>query len=126
LIEDGLAHYIQSSGLAEDHRSPQLTVRHKRAIEVPKDWLDAFCRRNRIAKLSLFGSVIRADFHSSSDVDILVEFEPGAQVGYFAMMAMQQELADLIGRQVDLRTPAELSRYIRERVLAAAEVLHVH
>ncbi|WP_083637023.1 nucleotidyltransferase domain-containing protein [Leptolyngbya sp. 'hensonii'] len=75
-------------------------------------------------KLSLFGSVLRGDFKPDSDIDVLVEFEPGKTPG-FAIVTMQQELSELLGgRAVDLRTPQELSRYIR--VLAEALVLVVH
>ena len=97
----------------------------QRNIKIPRDAIAEFCRRNHIAKLSLFGSVLREDFHEGSDVDVLVEFEPDAMVGYLAICRMQQELSDMLGRQVDLRTPAELSRYFRQRVLGEAEVQYV-
>ena len=95
-------------------------------VDIPSSWLADFCRRNGIQRLSLFGSVLREDFHDGSDVDILVEFEPGAAVGYFAMMRMQQELSDKLDVRVDLRTPAELSKYFRGRVMQEAEVQYVH
>jgi hypothetical protein len=91
-------------------------------IAIPKEWVAAFCRRNGIARLSLFGSVLRDDFRPDSDVDVLVEFEPGARVGFFDMARMEDELSSLLGRKVDLRTPEELSRYFRADVLAHAEV----
>ena len=90
------------------------------------EWLAAFCRRNGIARLSLFGSVIRVDSSERSDVDILVEFVHGVTVGYFGMMRMQEELSEHTGRPVDLRTPAELSRRFRDRVLREARVQYVH
>ena len=86
--------------------------------------LSDFCRRHRIRRLSLFGSALRDDFHPESDLDLLVEFEQDAMVGLFGLSAIQNELSDLLGRQVDLRTPAELSVYFRERVLAEAEHLY--
>ena len=98
--------------------------RHK--LEIPSDWLSDFCRCNRILRLSLFGSVLREDFHEGSDIDMLVEYEAGAQVGYFDMMRMQEELSDKLGASVDLRTPAELSKYFRGRVMEEAEVQYVH
>src|SRR5207248_7174381 len=73
-------------------------------INIPSDWLADFCRRNHIYRLSLFGSVLRDDFHEGSDLDVLVEYEPNARVGYLGMMRMQDELSDKLGRQVDLRT----------------------
>jgi predicted nucleotidyltransferase len=109
-----------------DHATLLMDTTRERVIVFQSDWLAEFCRRNRVTRLSLFGSVIRDDFRDSSDVDFLVEFESGVEVGYFAMMRMQQELAAKIGRNVDLRTPAELSRYIRERVFAEADILYVH
>ena len=89
-------------------------------IPIPKEALADFCRRNGIRRLSLFGSVLRDDFRPDSDVDMLVEFEPGKRIGLFGLSALQNELSDMIGRQVDLRTPEELSRYFRDAVLAEA------
>jgi uncharacterized protein len=94
-------------------------------IEIPKDLLDEFCRRRRIRKLSLFGSVLREDFGPQSDVDVLVEFEPDAVAGYFELADIEMELTELLGRKVDLRTPLELSRYFRQEVLASAETQYV-
>jgi uncharacterized protein len=94
-------------------------------LQVPKGLLDQFCRRRRIRKLSLFGSVLRDDFGPQSDVDVLVEFEAGTAVGYFELSDMEAELSELLGRKADLRTPAELSRYIRGDVLAVAEAQYV-
>jgi hypothetical protein len=94
----------------------------RNGIEIPKAELSAFCRRNRIRRLSLFGSILRSDFSPGSDVDILVEFEPGSAVGLLRMAALERELSGLFQRKVDLRTPAELSRYFREDVLRGAEV----
>ncbi len=92
-----------------------------RNITVPKDQIAAFCRRRHIRRLSLFGSVLRDDFGSDSDIDVLVEFEPGHVPG-LAFFAMEAELSDILGRTVELSTPAFLSRYIRDSVLANAQV----
>jgi uncharacterized protein len=92
-------------------------------IEVSQDAIAAFCRRHHIRRLALFGSVVRADFGPHSDVDVLVEFEPGHTPG-LAFFAMQDELSDLIGRQVDLNTPAGLSPCFRDEALAEAKVLY--
>ncbi len=94
-------------------------------VTISKERIAEFCRRHRIRKLSLFGSVLRDDFRSNSDVDVLVEFEPGASAGFFRLAAMELELTELLGRRVDLRTPAELSRYFRDEVLKEAEVQYV-
>lgn len=81
-----------------------------------------FCRRHQVCRLALFGSVLRDDFGPDSDVDVLVDFAPEARAGLFEMVRMEAELEELIGRKVDLRTPAELSRYFRDEVVAGAEV----
>lgn len=93
-------------------------------IEIDKDVLAKFCRRHRIRKLSFFGSVLREDFSQGSDVDMVVEFEPGTRVGLIALAGMENELSDLLGRKVDLNTPGCLSQYFREEVLQSAEVVH--
>lgn len=80
-----------------------------------------FCRRHHIRKLALFGSVLRDDFCPESDVDVLIELEPGAAAGFLRLVAMELELSKILGRRVDLRTPAELSRYFRDEVLKIAK-----
>lgn len=82
----------------------------------------AFCLHHHVRKLSLFGSVLRDDFRADSDVDVLVEFEPDHRIGFLGLAGMEIELTEIIGRRVDLRTPAELSRYFRDEVIATAEV----
>jgi len=94
----------------------------RRRIDVPKDKIADFCRKHHIRKLALFGSVLREDFRPDSDVDVLVEFEPGHTVGLLRMAGLELELSELIGRKVDLRTPAELSRYFRDEVVRSSEV----
>jgi len=93
-------------------------------IEVPRARIEEFCRRHWIQRLALFGSVLRDDFQADSDVDVLVEFAPEARVGLFSLAAMELELAEILGRDVDLRTPEDLSRYFRDQVTASAEVLY--
>jgi uncharacterized protein len=95
-------------------------------IEVPRTELEAFCKRNKIVKLALFGSVLRDDFTSDSDIDVLVEFEPSARIGFFELYDIEQELSDIFGgRKVDINTPKSISRYFRNKVLTAAEVQYV-
>lgn len=91
-------------------------------ITLSPEKIAAFCRTNHIRKLSLFGSVLRDDFRPDSDVDVLVEFEAGAVVGFFDIARMERELTGILGRKADLRTPEELSRYFRQQVLDVAEV----
>jgi uncharacterized protein len=85
--------------------------------------LGSFCRRNRIRRLALFGSVLRDDFRPDSDVDVLVEFETGEAPG-LDFFSMQDELSELLGRRVDLNTPGFLSPYFRDQVGRAARVLY--
>ena len=83
-----------------------------------RDKIADFCRKNHIRRLSLFGSVLRDDFGSESDVDVLVEFEPGHVPGFFRLFDLEEELSSLLGgRKVDLRTPEDLSRYFRDEVV---------
>jgi predicted nucleotidyltransferase len=92
-------------------------------IKIPGERIAEFCKRNHIRKLSLFGSVLRDDFSSDSDIDFLVEFEPGKVPGLIGLSRMERELSETLGgRKVDLRTPQDLSKYFREEVLARAEV----
>jgi predicted nucleotidyltransferase len=95
-------------------------------LKLDHERLADFCVRNRICWLALFGSVLRDDFDDESDVDFLFELEPGTRAGLFTIVGMQQELAEIVGRQVDLVFPDELSKYIRQRVLAEAEDVFVH
>lgn len=93
-------------------------------IAIPEDQVAAFCRRNGIRRLALFGSALRGELRPDSDLDLLVDFEPGKGVGLFSVIRLEQELSALLGRRVDLRTEAELSRYFRDEVKATAEVLY--
>jgi len=95
-------------------------------IEIPQDRLVEFCRRNHIRKLSLFGSILGENFGPDSDVDVLVEFEPGHTAGLLRMAGLELELTEMVGRKVDLRTAAELSRYFRDDVVRNCEVQYVH
>ena len=92
-------------------------------IDIPHDEIVAFCQRYHIRRLALFGSVLRDDFGPDSDVDVLVEFEQGRTPGW-EIVTIEDELSDLLGRSVDLRTPEELSRHWRERAVEAAQVIH--
>ena len=85
--------------------------------------LAALCRRHHIRRLSLFGSALRGELRPESDIDLLVEFAPGRKPGLLALSAMERELSPLFGgRSIDLRTPEDLSRYIRPHVVNEAEV----
>jgi hypothetical protein len=91
-------------------------------IVIPTDKIEAFCRQHHIRWLALFGSVLREDFRPHSDIDILVEFEPGHVPG-LALIRIQDELSALLGgREVDLVTVKSLHPRIREQVLSEMEV----
>ena len=94
-----------------------------RNISISKERLAAFCQAHGVKRFAIFGSALREDFGPDSDVDVLVEFEPGRTPGLLGVAGMERELSDLFGgRKVDLRTPEDLSRYFRQDVLDAAEV----
>ena len=94
-------------------------------IEIPEEAIAEFCRRNRVRRLSLFGSVLRDDFTPTSDVDVLAEFESGAEIGLFDLAGMEIELGVILGRKADMNTPDFLSRYFRDEVLREAECIYV-
>jgi len=94
------------------------------AVEIPSDRLAELCRRYRVRELSLFGSALREDFGPDSDVDVLVEFEPSAQVGFLTLSKMRRELSALLGRRVDLVPKRGLKEKIRRGVLDSARVIY--
>jgi hypothetical protein len=94
-------------------------------IEVPRQAIAEFCRRHHIRRLALFGSILREDFRADSDVDFLVEFEPGKVPSLFGIAGMEIDLSELIGRKADLRTAEDLSRYFRDEVIRTGEVQYV-
>ncbi|MBN2272622.1 MAG: nucleotidyltransferase family protein [Sedimentisphaerales bacterium] len=89
---------------------------------MPPDKLAAFCRRNHIRKVSVFGSALAGQLGPDSDIDLLVEFEQGHIPGLFSIVRMEMELAEALGRKVDLRTPEDLSQYFRDEVTRNARV----
>lgn len=80
-------------------------MERKSRLQVSKVQLENFCQVNHIRRLSLFGSVLREDFNPESDIDMLIEFEPGVKVGFMKIARMENELSRMLGRKVDLRTP---------------------
>ena len=92
-------------------------------FETQKEPIAAYCRKHNIRRLSLFGSRLTGDAGKESDIDLIVEFDPGEEPGLIAMAAMERELSAILGGQpVDLRTPADLSRYFREEVIRSSQV----
>jgi len=118
---DKLVDRIKKEPLADNQLEGLATMPHPK-IDIPQRKLVEFCRNNHIHKLSFFGSVLRNDFRPDSDVDVLVEFEPGYSAGLIRLAGMELELSKILKRKVDLRTSAELSRYFRQKVLESAKV----
>ena len=84
--------------------------------------LKDFCKLNRINKLSLFGSYLVNSFNEQSDIDLLVEFEENSGYGLLDIARIERELSEMIGKKVDLRTPEELSKYFRDKVVREAHL----
>ena len=110
---DNLIEKIRKAYTSSDEKMGDLVKQPK--INIPKKEISKFCRRHSIRRLALFGSVLRNDFRAASDVDVLVQFEPGHIPGLMRMAGMEKELTELLKRKVDLRTPAELSPYFVTR-----------
>jgi uncharacterized protein len=115
--------------LAEDLRADSVSSIMGEAvsphISIDRDAVSAFCRKHHIRRLALFGSVLRDDFRPDSDVDVLVDFQPGHVPG-LDFVAMEREFSGLLkGRRVDMVTPKFLNPRIREDVLTSAEQLYV-
>ena len=87
-------------GIRYVHKSTLMNAR----IEIPTRKIAAFCRRNRVRRLTLFGSVLRDAFAPDSDVDVLVEFEIGARVGYLGLARIETDLGEILGRKANMLT----------------------
>ena len=96
------------------------------SIDIPRDKIADFCRRNHISKLALFGSVLRSDFRPDSDIDVLVEFEPGIQgSGLGTYFGLKDELEALFARPVDLVMPSAVRNpYVRAEIDRSREVVY--
>ena len=97
----------------------------KQNINIPQQKIAEFCQRHHIRRLGFFGSALREDFTPDSDVEVLVEFEPGTRVGMIRLAGIELELSSILGRKVDMNTPGFISKYFREEVLAEAEDQYV-
>lgn len=110
--------------IIRERKRPQLGAR----IDIPKDEIAAFCRRNRILRMAFFGSVLRDDFSPESDVDLLVEFEPDARIGYIGLAGLEIELGEVLGRRADLHTldGVQSSRnwLLRDEILGSTEAVY--
>ena len=84
--------------------------------------IKGYCKANKIKKLALFGSFLTNSFNEASDIDLLVEFEEDCDYGFLDIARIERELSEILGKQVDLRTPNELSKYFRDAVVKEAIV----
>lgn len=99
-------------------------MRVREQVEIPMEALAEVCRRFHVRELALFGSALRDDFREDSDIDILVEYEPGVQVGLYEHFDLQVELERIFGRQIDLVSKRGLNVVIRDDVLLSSQVLY--
>ena len=98
-------------------------MKAERVSNLTKEQIADFCKKNQIRKFAFYGSVLRDDFRPDSDVDVLVELEPNHTIGLFEIAQMEIDLSELMGgRKVDVRTPRDLSKYFRDKVVAEALV----
>jgi predicted nucleotidyltransferase len=86
--------------------------------------LDSVCQRNHIRRLDLFGSAVRGALRADSDLDLLVEFQPDARIGFVALSRAARELSEHFGRKVDLVPKGGLKPPIRQDVLSSAELIY--
>ncbi len=93
-------------------------------ISINEKEITVFCEKYHILSLSLFGSILTSSFHSTSDVDVLVQFDKRHIPTLFEIVDIEEELSNIVGRKVDLRTPNELSPYFKDEVLAQARVVY--
>lgn len=124
-LQELLARYPNSGSPAKISRGERIMDQDPRErLRIAADELAAFCRKNVIQELSLFGSALRGDFGPNSDIDLLVTFQPEARIGFLDLARIQRELAELLGRPVDLVPKAGLKPAIRAEVLESAELLY--
>ncbi|WP_017324372.1 nucleotidyltransferase family protein [Synechococcus sp. PCC 7336] len=98
-------------------------------IQLPREKIHEFCQRWQVQELDLFGSVLREDFRPDSDVDVLVEFQPEARRNLLDLVQMEQELAEMFGREVDLLSKSAIEKspnwLRRQAILSTAEPVYV-
>ena len=91
-------------------------------IGLSKDQIAEFCKKNHIKKFAFYGSILRDDFRPNSDIDVLVDFDQEAKMDLIRMAEIEIELSDIVGKRVDMRTPQDLSKYFRDKVVREADV----
>lgn len=93
------------------------------AISIPYEEVADFCEKYHIVRLWLFGSVLRADFHADSDIDVLVEFDPAHLPGWH-IVSMQDELSSLLRREVQFSMPDALGKNVKFRIMQSARLIY--
>ncbi len=96
----------------------------KTHIKIPRKKINDFCRQYHIQRMAIFGSVLRDDFRTESDIDVLVTFDPSVRIGFMTLGRMKRELTAILGRPVDLVPQEGLKPAIRESILASAEEIY--
>ena len=95
-------------------------------IDLPLDKIAAICRQYQVSELAVFGSALRDDFRTESDVDLLVDFHPGHQHGLIEYLSCQTDFAEVIGRNVDLVQKSGLKKFVRDEVLRTARIIYAN
>ena len=95
-----------------------------KVLQKSKRKIAEICRKYEIRELSLFGSQVRGDYHENSDFDFLVEFQPNAEIDYFELFDIQEELEKVIQKKVDLVSKRGLKKFVQQQILAEAEVIY--
>ena len=93
-------------------------------IDLPVEAIRDYCETQPIERLSVFGSALRNELTLESDIDLLVEYVPEARIGLFDMGGHLMDLSEIVGRRVDLCTPNELSKYIRDEIVESARLIY--
>jgi len=95
-----------------------------KGVELPEAGIAEICRRYRVKELSLFGSAARGELRSDSDVDLMVEFLPGAEIGLLQHFAAERELSALLGRKVDLVSKRAIRKTLMDEILPQARLIY--
>lgn len=93
-------------------------------IPLPIEQIESICKRFKVRELSLFGSIVKGDFRSDSDVDLLIEFEPDNTIGFMGLSSLQRKFSEIFSRNVDLVSKKGLNPVIREEVLTQRRIIY--
>jgi uncharacterized protein len=119
-----IAAIVSIADLDRLEHTTEMRTNIESALRIGRDVLTEICARHHVRELSIFGSALRQDFGPESDIDLLVEFQPNAKVGFIELGRLEAELVRLFGRRVDLVPKAGLRPILREEVLSTARVIY--